>query len=100
MCKCIDLGFFEMRKKIRSEDIPAEVLMPDDWPLWRATAVRDGKHCESTFIRSQRNEEQHIADLGKRALRMLGVRGRYSVKVSRYFPWLDPAISGHVIYVR
>jgi hypothetical protein len=84
-------------KKIRAEDIPAEVLMPEDWPLWRVTAIREGKACQSTFIRS-RETQGRIQELGKRALRMLGVRGRYVVKVSQYFPWLDPELSGHFVY--
>jgi len=84
-------------QKIRSEDIPAEILTPDEWPMWRVTAVRNGKKCESTFIRSEGSQE-HVAALGKRALRTVGVKGRYEVNVARYYPWLDPELSGHFVY--
>jgi len=83
--------------KIKAEDIPQKIMAPKDWPLWRVTAIREGKACQSTFIRSHDTQDR-IQELGKRALRMIGVRGRYTVKVSQYFPWLDPVLSGHFVY--
>jgi hypothetical protein len=83
--------------KIRAEDIPQEVIAPQDWTLWRVTAVREGKACQSTFIRSHKAQDE-IEEIGKRALRMAGVRGRYAVKVTQYFPWLDPVMAGHFVY--
>jgi hypothetical protein len=81
----------------KAEDIPDEILKPKNWPMWRVIAYR-GKsgdvHLAETFVRS--SSELRAIEIGKSALRMLGVRGRYVVNASRYYPWLDRKLAGYV----
>jgi hypothetical protein len=79
-------------KMIRSEDIPAEVLRPPNWRQWKVIAYT-GKNGDvrrgQTFVLA--DTEAQACELGKAALRMLGIRGRYVVNAMRYYPWGDPA---------
>ena len=67
------------------------------WTQWQVTAYT-GKNRNinlgHTFVRAY--TEQQAMELGKRALRMTGVRGSYRVSATRYFPWLDFAMVGFV----
>lgn len=67
------------------------------WNQWQVTAYT-GKNRNinlgQTFVRAY--TEQQAMELGKRALRMTGVRGSYRVSAMRYFPWLDFAMVGFV----
>lgn len=86
-------------RMVKSSEIPAEVLRPPQWPMWRVTGYT-GKRGDirrgQTFVRA--DSESKAIELGKAALRMLGVRGRYVVNASRYYPWLDLALDGYYGY--
>jgi hypothetical protein len=64
---------------------------------WKVTAYT-GKNRNvllgSSYVRAD-NESQAI-DLGKRALRLIGVRGAFRVSASRYDPLRDLAFKGFV----
>lgn len=83
--------------KKNAEDIPAEVLRPKDWTMWKVIAYR-GKTGDvrlgETFVRAA--TESQARELGKSALRMIGVRGRYVVNASLYYPWFDSRLAGWV----
>jgi len=74
--------------------IESDPMRPGDWPMWRVVAIRGGKAYEQTFVRA--SSEIAAKNIGKSALRMLGVRGRYDVRARRYYPWFDPALRGFV----
>jgi hypothetical protein len=82
---------------IKVEDIPESVVRPKHWQMWRVIAYR-GKtgdiHLGQTFVRA--GSETQACELGETALRMLGVRGRYVVNASVYYPWLDRELHGYV----
>jgi hypothetical protein len=86
-------------RMVKSADIPAEVLRPPQWPMWRVfayTGKRGDIQRGQTFVRA--SSEAQAVELGKSALRMLGIRGRYVVNASRYYPWLDTALQGYYCY--
>lgn len=72
-------------------------LRPSPWFTWRAVAYT-GKRGDiklgETFLRA--STEAEALALGKSALRLIGVRGRFVVNVSPYYPWLDVAFQGYV----
>ena len=80
-------------------EIPPNVLRPDDWTVWKAVAYA-GKSGDvklgETFVRA--GSEQSAIALGKSALRMTGIGGRFVVNAARYYPWLDPAFRGFIGY--
>lgn len=83
-------------RTVKSSDIPESVLRPPHWPMWRVfayTGKRGDIHRGQTFVRA--HSEAAAIELGKAALRMLGIRGRYVVNAIRYYPWLDPAFLGY-----
>jgi hypothetical protein len=87
-----------MRRLLTWDDIPTEIRYPANWDQWEAIAIRRGKECERTVVRSDSKADAETK--GKMALRMTCVRGRYSVKVRPYYPWFDRALAGCVQYVR
>ena len=81
----------------RIEDIPASVLRPTNWDKWevRAFTGKSGDiHLGTTFVRAATIEE--ATKLGKSALRLIGVRGRFVVYAKHYLPWYDSACLGYV----
>jgi len=87
-----------MSNKMKTiKDIPEEILRPSNWSMWEVVAYR-GKsgdvHVAKTFVRAA--SERSACELGKSALRLLGVRGRYVVNAKVYYPWLDTALQGYV----
>lgn len=67
--------------------------------MWKVIAYR-GKNGDirlgQTFVRA--TTEAQACELGKTALRMLGVRGRYVVNAHRYYPWFDHLTAGYVCF--
>lgn len=67
------------------------------WNQWKVTAYT-GKNRNitlgSTFVRA--DSEDTAMELGKSALRTIGIGGRYQVSASQYFPWKDFAFIGYV----
>jgi thermostable 8-oxoguanine DNA glycosylase len=67
------------------------------WVQWKVSAYT-GKNRDinlgSTFV--QADTEDAAKELGRSALRMIGVRGRYMVEARPYFPWKDIAFIGYV----
>ena len=87
-----------MTKKYVRE-IPESVLRPPNWPMWRVfayTGKRGDKHLGETFVRA--HDEASAIAIGKLALRLIGIRGRYVVNASRYYPWFDRKLAGFVSY--
>lgn len=64
---------------------------------WVATAYA-GKNRDidlgKTFVRA--DSEDEARQLGHKALRLTGVRGRFRVSVRRYEPWRDLAFRGFI----
>ena len=67
---------------------------------WKVTAYT-GKNRNvllgSSYVRA--DSESQALELGKRALRLIGVRGSFRVSASRYDPLRDLAFSGFVSQV-
>ena len=84
---------------MRLTDLPPQVLRPQSWPMWVVIAYT-GKtgniHLGKTFVRA--DSESRACELGKSALRLIGVRGRFVVNAKPYYPWLDGALNGYVGY--
>lgn len=67
------------------------------WNQWRVVAYtgkRGDKHLGQTFVRA--DSEKQAVELGRSALRMLGVRGRYVVNARPYHPWHDISFLGFI----
>jgi len=64
---------------------------------WKVTAYT-GKHRNvllgSSYVRA--DSERQAMELGKRALRLIGIRGSFRVSASRYDPLRDLAFKGFV----
>jgi hypothetical protein len=84
---------------IKPADIPDSVMRPQVWTMWRVVAYT-GKNGDrklgETFVRAF--SEQAAKEIGKVALRMTGIRGRYVVNASPYYPWRDLAFQGFIGY--
>jgi len=81
-------------------DIPASVLRPQQWDKWEIKAYcgKSGDiHIGTTFVRAA--NEERAKELGKSALRLLGVRGRFVLNARQYFPWYVPAMAGFMGFV-
>ena len=79
------------------KDIPASVLRPEQWDRWEVKAYcgKSGDtHLGTTFVRAA--NEERAKELGKSALRVIGVRGRFVVNVRHYLPWFDSAMAGFI----
>jgi hypothetical protein len=80
-------------------EIPQSVLRPQHWTMWKAIAYT-GKTGDTklgeTFVRALSEESALV--LGKSALRVIGIRGRFVVNVSPYYPWCDSALQGFLGY--
>jgi hypothetical protein len=65
--------------------------------MWRVSAYT-GKNRNidlgDTFVRA--DSESHAKELGRKALRLTGVRGSFQVSVRPYYPWLDRDLLGFV----
>jgi hypothetical protein len=70
------------------------------WRQWKVTAYT-GKNRNvmlgSSYVLA--DTERQAMELGRRALRLIGVRGSFQVSASQYFPWRDLAFSGFVSQV-
>jgi hypothetical protein len=66
------------------------------WKVIAYTGKRGDIHMGRTFVRA--SCESSAISTGKAALRLIGVRGRYVVNVSRYYPWLDRELAGYIGY--
>ena len=91
----------KMSQVIQASEIPESVLRPEAWPMWKVVAYtgkRGDIHLGKTFVRA--HSESIAIATGKAALRLIGVRGRYVVNVSRYYPWFDSELAGYVLYSR
>lgn len=67
--------------------------LPIYWDQWKAVAYtgkRGDIRLGETFVRA--SDAIRAKELGKRALRLIGVRGRFVVNVVPYYPWLDPVM--------
>jgi hypothetical protein len=67
--------------------------VPVDWDQWKAVAYtgkRGDVRLGETFVRA--DDARSAKELGKRALRLIGIRGRFVVNVMPYYPWCDPAM--------
>jgi hypothetical protein len=64
---------------------------------WKVTAYT-GKNRNvllgSSYVRA--DSESKAIDLGKRALRLIGIRGAFRVSASRYDPLRDLALKGFI----
>jgi hypothetical protein len=64
---------------------------------WKVTAYT-GKHRNVllglSYVRA--DSESQAIDLGKRALRLIGIRGAFRVSASRYDPLRDLAFKGFI----
>jgi len=76
-------------KTIAASDIPSEIMTPPNWDQWTATGYRGNPGSEVRTIVRASSREQAI-ELGKAALRTMGIRGKLTVSASPYYPWLDP----------
>lgn len=76
-----------------------DALNPEGWNQWKITATI-GKSGDTvvgtTYVRAA--SEDRAKELGKTALRMLGVRGRFVVLARIYRPWADPEIQPYLGY--
>ncbi len=84
-----------------ARDIPQSVLYPAGWNQWRVVAYtgkRGDIQLGETFVRA--DSESAACELGKTALRLIGVRGRFVVNAKPYYPWFDPAMLGYIYFVR
>jgi len=79
------------------KDIPVSVLRPEHWDKWEVKAFcgKSGDiHLGTTFVKA--DTEERAKELGKSALRLIGVRGRFVVNARHYLPWYDPAMAGFI----
>jgi hypothetical protein len=67
---------------------------------WKVTAYT-GKHRDKILGHSwvRASSEQQAIELGRRALRLIGVRGSFRVSASLYSPLGDYAFAGYVVRV-
>jgi hypothetical protein len=80
-------------------NIPQAALRPTAWTVWKVKAYagkRGQIHLGQTYVRA--DTEQQARELGKSALRLIGVRGKFLTEASRYYPWLDRELTGFVQY--
>ena len=84
---------------MKLSDIPTSVLRPSNWQQWKVIAYR-GKTGDirlgQTFVRA--HSEAEAVELGRKALKLTGIRGRFVANASPYYPWLDIALQGYVGY--
>ena len=70
------------------------------WRQWKVSAYT-GKNRNiklgSSYVLA--DTEREAMQLGRRALRLIGVRGSFQVSASQYFPWKDLAFAGFVSQV-
>ena len=69
----------------------------NQWKVTAYTGKNRDKVLGSTWVRAY--SELEARDLGRRALRLIGVRGRFQVSASRYCPLRDLAFLGYVAAV-
>lgn len=71
--------------------------MNDHYDQWRVTAYR-GKNGDikagETFVRA--DSESRAKEIGKTALRQIGISGRFVVNVRPYRAWRDLAFLGYI----
>jgi hypothetical protein len=67
---------------------------------WKVTAYT-GKHRDKILGHSwvRASSEQQAIELGRRALRLIGVRGSFRVSASLYSPLSDWVFAGYVVRV-
>lgn len=72
-----------------------------NWNQWQVTAYtgknRD-RNLGTSFVRA--DSEEHARELGRKALRLIGVRGSFRVSASPYWPPRDLAFWGFVKEVK
>lgn len=66
----------------------------NQWKVTAYTGKNRDKILGSTWVRA--STETEARDLGRRALRIVGVRGRYQVSASLYSPLRDFAFVGYI----
>jgi hypothetical protein len=67
------------------------------WKVTAYTGKNRDKVLGHTWVKA-RSESQAV-DLGRRALRLIGVRGRFQLSASQYSPLQDLAFLGYVAQV-
>lgn len=63
------------------------------WDQWKVSAYRGKRgeiHLAHTYVRAK--SEEGAKRIGKEALKTIGVRGRFFVWATPYYPWKDPEI--------
>lgn len=73
------------------------VSSSDQWQVIAYTGKNRNIVLGKSYVRAQ--SEAKAIELGKTALRLIGVRGRFNVQASRYAPWKDWAFSGFIVRV-
>ena len=78
----------------------SETERPDKvttWRQWRVVAYT-GKRRDvvlgESFVLA--DTEEKAMELGKTALRLIGIRGQFRVQALRYFPWRDWRFAGFI----
>jgi hypothetical protein len=66
----------------------------DQWKVTTYTGKRRDIILGSTFVRAR--SEQHARELGKSALKLIGIRGKFNVSAAQYFPWRDIAFLNYI----
>jgi len=66
----------------------------DQWKVTAYTGKNRNVLLGSSYVRA--DSESQAIDLGKRALRLIGIRGAFRVSASRYDPLKDLAFKGFV----
>jgi hypothetical protein len=67
------------------------------WKVTAYTGKNRDKVLGQTWVKAC--TESQAVDLGRRALRLVGVRGRFQVSASQYSPLGDLAFIGYVVRV-
>jgi hypothetical protein len=81
-------------------NIPESVLHPPGWRQWKViayTGKRGDVRRGQTFVLA--DTESQACELGRTALRMLGIRGRYVVNAMLYYPCNDMDFFGYLGYL-
>ena len=66
----------------------------DQWKVTAYTGKNRNVLLGSSYVRA--DSESQAIDLGKRALRLIGIRGEFRVSASRYDPLRDLAFKGFI----
>ena len=78
-------------------DSSEQLIQAIAWRQWKVVAYT-GKRRDvvlgESFVLA--DTEEKAMELGKTALRLIGIRGQFRVQALRYFPWRDWRFAGFI----